>query len=214
MKTALLEQPDVEIQDQIDYLAAGILDRTVAPERDAGRTMTREQRERGAAGARWRQLPRRVFYGTWRLLPGWAQGLAFRLAAPKVSMGAVAVIQDVRGRILLAHHTYRQRPWGLPGGLVGRGEQPAEAVERELREELGVAAVVGPLLYAETCLPTNHLTLYYLAMIDGQPHQDGVEIDGFSYVALNEAALLLGEEAKPWLTSLQQMMARSHIWAS
>lgn len=197
--------PDGEVQEWIDDSAASS---TALAENLSGKGIRIATVERsGGRGsvAGWRELARRIFYATWRLLPGWAQALAFRLGASKVSMGAVAVIVDLRGRILLAHHTYRQRLWGLPGGLVGRREQPVEAVGRELREELGVAAAVGPLLYAETCLPGRHLTLYYLATIDGLPREDGVEIDAFRSATPDEALALLGEEAAPWLACLQSM---------
>jgi 8-oxo-dGTP diphosphatase len=63
-----------------------------------------------------------------------------------------AVIRDEKGRVLLT-----QRPqdrhmgglWEFPGGKIDDGEGPAEALLRELDEELGLAAEVGqPLTFA------------------------------------------------------------------
>ena len=49
-------------------------------------------------------------------------------------------MRDDRGRILFVRHTYGDRAaWELPGGGLGRREEPAAAVRREMREELGVA---------------------------------------------------------------------------
>lgn len=148
----------------------------------------------GAAHLDLHARARRVFYRCWRALPLRYQRLAVRLAAPKVTIGACAIILDSRGRVLLAHHTYRARPWGLPGGLVSAREHPSTGLARELREELGVAAQVGPVLSAETNAAAHQLTLYYRASLLGTPHEDGIEIDGFYYATPEEVSLLLGDE--------------------
>jgi ADP-ribose pyrophosphatase YjhB (NUDIX family) len=83
-----------------------------------------------------------LLYGTVYRLPGrWRRRLA-RVVSPKYIVGAVVLVRDSdapddAGRILLQ----RQPPghgWSLPGGLINRGERPAQAAARELFEESGV----------------------------------------------------------------------------
>jgi ADP-ribose pyrophosphatase YjhB (NUDIX family) len=67
-------------------------------------------------------------------------GTSFRLAAYAVC------IED--GQVLLARHVSPQRGsiWTLPGGRVEHGEDPLDAVIREVAEETGCAAVAERLL--------------------------------------------------------------------
>ena len=59
-----------------------------------------------------------------------------------VALGACALVAR-EGRVLLVRHSY-VRGWLLPGGGVGRGEAPADAIVRELREEIGLARSSPP----------------------------------------------------------------------
>jgi len=61
------------------------------------------------------------------------------------------VVFDGEGRVLIVEHAFRTDfPWGLPGGWVQPGEDPAAAVARELREELKLGVDVGALVLCET----------------------------------------------------------------
>jgi len=43
----------------------------------------------------------------------------------------------------------QRNEWELPGGKMDKGEQPEETVVRELREELGVKAIVKDIIQAD-----------------------------------------------------------------
>ena len=61
---------------------------------------------------------------------------------------------DNRGRILLVHPTYKES-WDVPGGYVERGESPATACQRELKEELGIDRAPVQLLNVDWA-PNDH----------------------------------------------------------
>jgi ADP-ribose pyrophosphatase YjhB (NUDIX family) len=55
------------------------------------------------------------------------------------------IVHDAHGRLLLIRRgrdPHRGR-WSLPGGRIEAGESPEQAVERELREETGLAVRAG-----------------------------------------------------------------------
>ena len=63
--------------------------------------------------------------------------MTVRTIAPSFTVGAMALIERADGRVLLVRQVYRER-WGVPGGLLDRGEGPADAVRREILEEVGL----------------------------------------------------------------------------
>ncbi|MGH9187375.1 MAG: NUDIX hydrolase [Acidimicrobiales bacterium] len=74
------------------------------------------------------------FYGR---LPRLARRRIVRVLAPTFTVGAMCFVERGDGAILLVRHSYRRR-WGTPGGLLARGEAPADAARREVLEEVGV----------------------------------------------------------------------------
>jgi|SRR5882672_6248128 len=57
---------------------------------------------------------------------------------------AALIVKD--GKILACQRTRHQvmpLKWEFPGGKIEEGEQPRDAMRRELQEELGIEAVVG-----------------------------------------------------------------------
>jgi 8-oxo-dGTP diphosphatase len=73
----------------------------------------------------FRVLPRRVRLGVVHAL------------SPSFTVGAVCVVERADGALLLVRHSYRRR-WGLPGGLLERGEEVDAGARREAVEEVGL----------------------------------------------------------------------------
>jgi|SRR5690349_19885947 len=70
-----------------------------------------------------------------------------RQQKPKqVVAGLIVKDEDGRRRILICQRTQHQSmplKWEFPGGKIETGEQPRNALQRELEEELGINADVG-----------------------------------------------------------------------
>jgi 8-oxo-dGTP diphosphatase len=75
----------------------------------------------------------------WRKLPVRMRRWTMRLTNTRFTVTAGAVIFNDKGEVLLLKHRFRAGSgWGLPGGFMEKGEQPIDALRRELREEIGL----------------------------------------------------------------------------
>ena len=73
----------------------------------------------------------------YRRLPVVARRRVVRTISPSYTVGAMVIIERADGAVLLARLSYRNS-WGVPGGLLKRGESPGNAALREVREEIGM----------------------------------------------------------------------------
>lgn len=64
---------------------------------------------------------------------------------PRKRAIAQGILRNEAGQILLCELTYK-KDWDLPGGVVDPHESPADCVEREVREELGLTVHAGRLI--------------------------------------------------------------------
>lgn len=96
----------------------------------------------------------------------WFLPLAVRLVVPKHRIGVVLVAFNSQEEVLLLKHVYHPAaPWGLPGGWLGRNEDPALGLERELREETGLDVVVGPPVAVSYSPLPPHIIMAFLGWV-------------------------------------------------
>lgn len=96
--------------------------------------------------------------------------LGINFLVPRQRIGTSLVAFDEHDRVLMLRHVFHPfSPWGLPGGWLKRNEDPAVGVLRELREETGLTAVLGPVVCVAHEPYPIHIGIAYLGQI--QPGQ-------------------------------------------
>jgi 8-oxo-dGTP diphosphatase len=87
---------------------------------------------------------KKTAFAAFRRLPGPLRRAVVHLAAPSFTVGAVAVLRRRDGGVVFVDQRHTGG-WALPGGLLHRGEAAAEALVREVCEEIGVDLAANPL---------------------------------------------------------------------
>lgn len=110
----------------------------------------------------------------------WAHRLRkrWRRLVRRPTAGVSVVGIDAEGQVFLVRHSYGSGKWALPGGGVGRGEDPADCARREMREELGCDVEMLELAarFEETLFGAPHTAHVFTARFVGEPRIDRREI--------------------------------------
>lgn len=95
-------------------------------------------------------------------MPRKMRRLFVRLTQPSFTVSAVGVVFDSSQNVLFLKHLIRanRSGWGLPGGFLNPGEQPENALKRELEEEVGIKITDLRLVKARTI--GSHFEIIYV----------------------------------------------------
>ena len=97
----------------------------------------------------------------------WLMHMGIRTLVPRHRVGIALVPVDEQGRVLLLHHVFHPYiRWGLPGGWLSRNEKPEECALRELREETGLDAQIGPVVHMIREEMPVHINVAYLGYVE------------------------------------------------
>jgi 8-oxo-dGTP diphosphatase len=110
---------------------------------------------------------------------------------------AAGILRDDAGRVLIAQRL-EDGPfnglWEFPGGKIGAGERPMEALARELAEELGIRVTTAqPFLDLCHQYADREVRLWFFLVTEWQGEPRGIEQQALRWVHAREldADLLL-----------------------
>lgn len=123
---------------------------------------------------------------------------------------AAGILRDQHGRVLIAERVGGgpfQGMWEFPGGKIGDGESPEQALARELLEELGVElGAVERFMYLEHDYPDRSVSIHFFLVIGWKNDPEGLEGQELRWVAptsLGDHDILPADA--PVIEALQQM---------
>lgn len=93
------------------------------------------------------------------------------MSHPRFAVTAGAIITDKERNVLLLKHRFRGGSgWGMPGGYLAKGEQPEEALRRELREEAGLEVDAVELFLTRTFKKPQQVEIIFRVAQSVIPH--------------------------------------------
>ena len=109
-----------------------------------------------------------------------------RLAHTRFTVTAGAVIFNDKGEVLLLKHRFRAGSgWGLPGGFMEKGEQPIDALRRELREEIGLELDDVKVFAARSFKKPKQVEILFRARANAHVQSRTVEVERAEWFAID-----------------------------
>jgi ADP-ribose pyrophosphatase YjhB (NUDIX family) len=145
----------------------------------------------------------KVFQHYWRVRRG-------------LTMGVQGLVLDAAQRILLVRHGYRPG-WFFPGGGVEKRETVADALARELDEEVGIAPQGAPELFGIFAnfesFPGDHIALFIVREWQQvrAPHS-GFEISEHRFFELDDMPPDTSGGTRRRIAEVFEGVARSNMW--
>lgn len=100
------------------------------------------------------------------------------------TIGVFAMVFNENEKLLCVRMNYAEKKWTTPGGRVEPGENPSEALEREVREETGFNVSVGDLIGVYAKPFEDDVVLSFEAKVlsqeEWEPNDEITELHWFS----------------------------------
>jgi len=113
----------------------------------------------------------------WRGAPAGLRRMVIRFTNTRFTVTAGAVIFNEQNQVLILKHPFRAGSgWGLPGGFLKAGEQPLQALQRELREEIGIELAQAEVFWTRTFKRPKQVEILFLGKVKGHVELRSMEV--------------------------------------
>lgn len=111
---------------------------------------------------------------------------SMRLTHPRFTVTAGAIIFNDQKQVLLLKHRFRAGSgWGLPGGFLELGEQPIDALRRELQEEIGLEVEDVKVFAARSFSKPKQVEVLFRGRANGAVKPITIEVERADWFALD-----------------------------
>lgn len=132
------------------------------------------------------QMLKNLISGIWNNVPRSLRRITMRLTHTRFTVTAAAIVVDDQRRVLILKHRFRPGTgWGLPGGFIEAGEQPADAVRRELREEVGLELASVEIVTTRTFKKPKQIEIVFKCRPHGAALPQSIEIRNASWCSID-----------------------------
>jgi len=133
----------------------------------------------------------------WRRVPARIRRWTIRYSNARFTVTAGAIIFNEQGHVLLLKHLFRAGSgWGLPGGFLQAGEQPLEALRRELQEEIHLEIENIEIFWTRSFARPQQVEILFLGEAGGHPKSQSIEVERASWFSIDDLPSGLPKDQK------------------
>ena len=133
----------------------------------------------------------------WRGVPAGLRRWTLRMTNARFTVTAGSLIFNQQGQVLLLKHRFRAGSgWGLPGGFIKRGEQPLDALRRELEEEIALKIENAEVLSARSFKRPRQVEILFISETQASPKPQSIEVESAVWFSADDLPTGLGQDQK------------------
>lgn len=134
-------------------------------------------------------------------MPRFLRQKIVRITQDEFTVSTAVIITNKKGEVLLLDHVLRPASgWGIPGGFIEHGEQPSEAIKREICEEINLELKNLEMFQVRTV--NRHVEILFRAEADGEASVKSLEINALRWFKVDELPLEMNRNQKSLIEKL------------